>query len=121
MASTEGGNSSSRISPSDGSPGRGRSGRARIGAIALGRTTDRDSAALPICNFATPDQLIGGDGVPGSVSCGAQASFPGILGSIASGDSREAATEVCRPGLGLRGKTIGWKAGAADVVNRAYG
>lgn len=107
MQSTEGGNSSNRIFSGHGSPGRDRSGRARIGVIRPERTTDRDSEALPICNFATPDHLIEGDGVLSPVSCGAQSCFPGILGSVALGDSREAATEVCWPDANLRGKTTG--------------
>src|SRR5215471_17084835 len=44
-----------------------------------GRAANGDGAALPVCNFATPDQLIEGDGLPDPVSCGARQCFPSIV------------------------------------------
>jgi LPS-assembly protein len=51
------------------------------------------------------------DLAPSPVSCGALIRFPAIFGSVASADSREAATGDRWPSVFLRVKTTGWEGG----------
>jgi hypothetical protein len=73
-----------------------------------------------VCNFATPNQLIGGDGISSPVSGGVQLRFAGIFSVIASGESLATVADTCWSSTVLRVKTASWEGGVADVVNESY-
>src|SRR5258707_10350450 len=90
----------------------------RIRSISFGRAGHRHSVALPICNFATLGQFIGGEGLSGPISSGIRLRFPGMFISNASADAREAAAGACWLGTILPVKTGGWEGGGSGRGKR---
>src|SRR5215467_14188955 len=111
MELTEGDSSPTRVFPGHGTPRRNSSSCTVSGVEALVCAGPRSGSDPAICNFATPDGLIEGDGVTGPVSYSAPPCFPGIFAAVASADSGVIVTENCGPGAIFPMKTVEWEGG----------
>jgi hypothetical protein len=94
--------------PRCGLPGRGLPGHRRSHEGAAEPVLGRHGATLLNCNFATLNQLFGGDAVAGRNWCGVRWPFEDMVAGIASAESEEAVAGGCWLGAELGAKTAEW-------------